>query len=272
LRYGTRERARWDLGRLFDRQGRLDLSLIGVAVLFLIYYFAAMGLPPSMDYAITYQQPFVRALFAYASRDVLAWLLAAVAAGRIYLILRGRAAPLPLWDGLALGGVACFVGYLYLRLVAPWYSAPVDLIGVLYVGRFAILSLESARSWSKSIVLSLMFIVVCQNIFFFAAKLYGLKNAIHGKVEIARVIEEQYHIHAGPPLRLFFPLLPRIGLWNLLPTSAIMASWWKVAIVPMPGGPRTLCWPARLLARMDVVLSIRRPSVMPPFGPRLAIS
>jgi hypothetical protein len=205
LRYGSRERARWDFGRLFDRQGRLDLSLIGVAVLFLIYYFAVVGLRPNMNYAITYQQPFVRTLLAYTRRDVLAWLLAAVAARRIYLILRGRAAPLPLWDGLALGGVACFVGYLYLRLVQPWYLAPVDLIGVLYVGRFAVLSLESTRSWSKSVVLSLMFIVVSQNMVFSAAKLYERKNAIHGKVEIARVVEEQYRIRAGHPLRLFFP-------------------------------------------------------------------
>jgi hypothetical protein len=205
FRYGSGERARWDYGRLFDRQGRLDLSLIGVVVLWLIYYFAAMGLRPNMTYAITFQQPFVRTLLVYTSRDVLAWLLAAVAAGRIYLILRGRAAPLPLWDGLALGGVACFVAYLYLRLDLPWYSAPVDLIGVLYVGRFAVLSLESTRSWSKSIVLSLMFIVVCQNIVFFAAKLYERKNVIHGKVEIARVVEERYRIRAGHPLRLFFP-------------------------------------------------------------------
>jgi hypothetical protein len=204
LRYVSGERARWDIGRLSDRQGRLDLSLIGVVVLFLIYYFAVMGLRPNMNYAIWNQQPFVGTLLAYTKRDVLAWLLAAVAAGRIYLILRGRAAPLPLWDGLALGGVACFVGYLYLRLVKPWYLAPVDLIGVLYVGRFAV-SLESTHLSSKSIVLSLMFIVVCQNIVFSAAKLYERKNAIHGKVEIARVVEEQYRIRAGHPLRLFFP-------------------------------------------------------------------
>jgi hypothetical protein len=176
-----------------------------VAVLFLIYYFAAMGFRLNTNYAIMYQQPFVRTLLAYARRDVLAWLLAAVAAGRIYLILRGRAAPLPLWDGLALGGVACFVAYLYLRLSQPWYSAPVDLIGMLYLGRLAVLSLESTRSWRKSIVLSLMFIVVSQNIVFFAAKLYERKNTIHGKVEIARVVEEQYRNRAGHPLRLFFP-------------------------------------------------------------------
>jgi hypothetical protein len=204
FRYGSGERARWDYGRLFDRQGRLDLSLIGVAVLWLIYYFAAMGPRPNMNYAFANPPTFVTTLL-YTSRDVLAWLLAAAAAGRIYLILRGQAAPLPLWDGLALGGVACFVAYLYLGGLRPHYSAPVDLIGVLYVGRFAVLSLESPPSWSKSIILSLMFIVVCQNIVLFATTLYGRKNAIHGKVEIARVVEEQYRIHAGHPLRLFFP-------------------------------------------------------------------
>ena len=232
LRYGSRERARWDFGRLFDRRGRLDLSLIGVAVLFLIYYFAVMGLRPNMNYAITYQQPFVRTLLAYTRRDVLAWLLAAVAAGRIYLILRGRAAPLPLWDGLALGGVACFVGYLYLRLLQPWYFAPVDLIGVLYVGRFAVRSLESTRSWSKSIVLSLMFIVVCQNIVFSAAKLYERKNAIHGNVEIARVVEEQYRIHAGRPLRLFFPFIHAVLDYGICCLPQL--SW-------HPGGRRRRC-------------------------------
>jgi hypothetical protein len=50
-----------------------------------------------------------------------------------------------------------------------------------------------------------MFIVACQNIVFSAAKLYERKNAIHGKVEIARVVEEQYRIRAGHPLRLFCP-------------------------------------------------------------------
>jgi len=44
-------------------------------------------------------------LLAYMRLDFLAWLLIFVVLGRIYLILRGRAAASPLWDGLAFGGV-----------------------------------------------------------------------------------------------------------------------------------------------------------------------
>jgi hypothetical protein len=57
-----------------------------------------------------------------------------------------------------------------------------------------------------------MFIVVCQNIIFFAASLYERKNVIHGRVEIARVVEEQYRIRAGHPLRLFFPFTAPYGI------------------------------------------------------------
>src|SRR5215472_16367870 len=65
LRYGSRERARWDFRRLFDRQGRLDLSLIGVAVFFLIYYLAANP-RLNMNYAFATPRPFVGTLLAYA--------------------------------------------------------------------------------------------------------------------------------------------------------------------------------------------------------------
>jgi hypothetical protein len=58
-----------------------------------------------------------------------------------------------LWDGLAVGGVACFFGYLFLGMFSHYYLAPVDLIAVLYVGRFAILSWPSMHGWSRTLVL-----------------------------------------------------------------------------------------------------------------------
>jgi hypothetical protein len=206
LRCRSGRLAGWDYDRLRDRLARLDWSLVGVAILFLLYYFGAAGLHPNLNYAIaTSTHSFVGTLLAYARGDVLVWLLVVVAAVRIYLILRRRAASLPLWDGLAIGGVAYFLAYLYLRIYRPWYSAPVDLIAVLYAGRFAVLSLGRTRLWRKSIILMLVFIVVFQNVVFSAVSIFERKNAIHGKVEIARVVGEQYRMRTAHPLRLFFP-------------------------------------------------------------------
>jgi hypothetical protein len=129
----------------------------------------------------------------------------AVVLARIYLILRYRIEASPLWDGLAFGGVACFVAYDYLGIFAPNYLAPVDLIAVLYVGRFAILLPKETRLWSKVTVLLLTFAVLVQNVFFSAFSVFERKNGIYAKVEIARVVEAQSRGRAGNAVRLFFP-------------------------------------------------------------------
>ena len=51
----------------------------------------------------------------------------------------------------------------------------------------------------------LVFIVVFQNVVFSAVSIFERKNAIHGKVEIARVVGEQYRMRTAHPLKLFFP-------------------------------------------------------------------
>lgn len=81
-------------------------------MLFLLYCVGAMGSRQNLHYSML-GESLVETSLAYLRSDSLAWLLIAVTIGRIYLILRRRAAPLPLplplWDGLALGGVACFL-------------------------------------------------------------------------------------------------------------------------------------------------------------------
>jgi hypothetical protein len=197
--------AEWDYERLLDRPARFDWSLVGVAIVFLIYYVGAVGLHHNANYARAQEQPFLKTLLGYTRLDFLAWLLVVVAAGRIYLILCRRAILLPLWDGLAVGGVAYFLAYLYLRIFSEYFLAPVDLIALLYIGRFAVLSWEKPHLWRKCIVSVLVFIVVIQNVLLSTVKIYQRKNVIHGKVEIARIVDGQYRIVPGHPLRLFFP-------------------------------------------------------------------
>jgi hypothetical protein len=196
----------WNYDRVWDKESRVDLCLAGMAVLFLLLYFAVVGIHGNMNYAVERRQALAEIVLAYLRLDLLAWLLLAVVLGRIYFILRHRAAPSPLWDGLAIGGVACFLAYVVgLRIYGPIYLAPVDLIAVLYVGRFAVLSWKTIRSWRKLAVSILAFVVLLQDVSLSAFALFERKNVIHAKAEIASVVEAQYESHAGNALRLFFP-------------------------------------------------------------------
>jgi hypothetical protein len=76
---------------------------------------------------------------------------------------RRRVAPLPFWDGLAFGAMACFLAYLYLGMFRTYYLAPVDFIAVLFVGRFVVLSCKTMPSWGRMAAMLLVFLVLLQN-------------------------------------------------------------------------------------------------------------
>ena len=197
--------AGWDFDRLWVRESRLDLCLASLAVLFLILYFVFVGIHGNVNYAASARLPRADIVLGYTRVDLLPWLLVAVLLRRIYLLLRHRVTPLLLWDGLAFGGVACFLAYIYLSMFSGYYSAPADLIAVLYVGRFAVLSWKKLSSWGKIAGTLLAFIVLFQDVVVSALSVYERKNVIHAKTEIASVVETQYRRGTGKDLRLFFP-------------------------------------------------------------------
>jgi hypothetical protein len=205
LRCRNEHHATWDHHRLWDKEGRLDLCFVGLAVLFLLYYIAAIGIHQKLDYAGDRRQPVREILFAYMRLDFLAWLLMFVVLGRICLILRGRAAASPLWDGLAFGGVVYVLAYYYLGIFNAWYLAPADFIGVLYVGRFAVLSWKRMDSWNKAVASILVFTFLIQDVSFSALAVFERKNVIQAKFELAREIQTQYWNDGGNAFRLFFP-------------------------------------------------------------------
>jgi len=205
LRCRSADQAGWDFERLRDKESRLDLCLVSLAVLFLLNYVFAMRPNPHMQYAHAHAAPAAEVVLAYIKHDLLVWLFVALVLGRAYLILRHRVPPLPLWDGLALGGMACFTSYLYLGMFSCYYLAPVDLIAVLYVGRFAILSWGQRSLGGKVAIMALLGAVLFQDVSLSAFLVFERKNVIHGKAEIARVIKAQCQSGAGNAQRVFFP-------------------------------------------------------------------
>ena len=195
-------------GRGFDRlwagENRLDLCLASLAVIFFILYLGIMGIHGRMTYVDSSRLPRADVVLAYVRVDLLPWLFLAVVLARIYLILCHRVTPWLLWDGLAFGGVAWFLGYLYLSIFSVYYTGPVDLIAVLYIGRLAVLSWKKTQPWGKFAGILLAFIVLCQDVLISAFVVFERKNVVHAKAEIAAVVETQYR-RAGNNLRLFFP-------------------------------------------------------------------
>ena len=212
--------AGWRFDLFWARDSRLDMCLASLAVVFLILYFAFVG-NANMHYADTNSQPRADVVLAYAKMDFLPWLLVTVLLGRIYMILRYRMAPWLLWDALAAGGVACFLSYIYLRLFSVYYLAPVDLIAVLYVGRFAVLSWKKMPSWGKIAAIPLASIIICQVLLVSTLVMVERKNVIQGTVEIASVVETQYRRNSGKQLRLFFPFT---GGYRIMEFGAYLSS------------------------------------------------
>ena len=174
-------------------------------MLFLLYYGVVMYPRPRIydDYTNELKLSLSQTALSYMKLDPLVWLLVACALGRTYLILRRKVAAAPLWDGLALGGLGCLAAYLYLGVSGPYYLAPVDLIAVLYVGRFTILAWSRKGLRSRLAIVMLLGAVVLYGIALSAFWLFQRKNLIHAKAGIASVIEDRF---PGPKAqRLFFP-------------------------------------------------------------------
>ena len=238
----------WDYHRLWDKESRLDLCLAFLGVLFLLVYVRRIGIHPGTNYATSAGVPWPELPLGYLSVDLLAWLFMAVVLGRIYLILRRRVVPLLLWDGLAFGGAAYFLAYLYLSIFTIYYLAPVDLIAVLYVGRFVVLSWKTMHSSGKIAAMLPAFIILFQDVLVSAFVVFERKNVIHAKVEIASVVETQYRSGAGHDVRLFFPFADLYAITEF-------ASYLDYRGVPVEGamdgasGPNSVFLATRAIAK-----------------------
>jgi hypothetical protein len=205
LRCWNGNHAGWDFKRLRDPESRLDMALALLVAPFLLYYLAAMFPNFSMHYAIKFRQPLAQVLASYVKVDLLVWAFVAVALARIFLILRRKVAPSPLWDGLALAGIGYVAGFLSLRMYSEYYLAPVDLIAVLYLGRLAILSMENMGIGTRLCALALLSLVLLQDLSLCTFSMYERKNVIHAKAAIGRVIKARYDSDPQNVKRLFFP-------------------------------------------------------------------
>jgi hypothetical protein len=191
-------------GRLRDIESRLDWCLLSLCVLYLIvYWYAVLRKSTDLDYAIARQLSFAEVVLGSIQHDFIAWIFLIFFLSRVYLIMRGDKSPVPFWDGLALGGVAYLLFYQFFRMYDQYLLAPVDLIAIMYVGRFTILSWKYLATWSRVVAFLVALIVVVQGVVLSCLATLERKNIIQGKSAIAGAVEAQFR--SGKQIRLFFP-------------------------------------------------------------------
>ena len=205
LRCRTEDGSGWDFKKLWVPESRLDFCLVFLVAIFSLYYLAAMFPNYSMGYADLNRLPLTEIIAAYLKLDLLVWVLIVVVSVRTIMILRGKLAPMLLWDGLGLAAIGCVVGYLVLRMEAGYYLAPADLIAVLYLGRLLILSFPKMGSVARLATATLLILILVQDLALTSFRMYERKNLIHAKSEIGRLVKARYQSDPLNPGRLFFP-------------------------------------------------------------------
>lgn len=204
LRCWKADQGGWDFKRLRDPESRLDICLALLVVPFFLYYLAAMFPNFSMGYADEFRIRRIEVLASYVYLDLLIWVLAVTVVVRVVLILRQKATPSPLWDGLALAATGYFVGYLVLSMSSAYFLAPADLVAILYLGRLAILSIRNMGVAARLAALALVSFVVVQDLSLSAFRMYERKNVIHAKAGIGHAIKARYD-NNPESVTLFFP-------------------------------------------------------------------
>jgi hypothetical protein len=131
---------------------------------------------------------------------------------RIYRVLRGFAAPVFLWDGLACGALVYFAAHLAMGMAKQYYSAPADLIAALYLGRFLYLSWSSMRIPYRALSASLAVLVVMQTLDLSTLRVVERKYVLQRKASVANVVLASSRRLPGRATRLYFPFTGSYGI------------------------------------------------------------
>ncbi len=220
----------WIPSWLNGPEGRLDLSFVGVTVVFLLYYATILLHQPNMHYADESHSSLFETIRLYLGADPLPWLLLIVTCVKGYRIIRGKADPSLLWDSLAFGGSIYFVSYLALRMFKVYFLAPADMIAILYLGRTVVLSWRCLSRAARTVAAAGIVAILLVELTFSACWFFEDKNLMYGKAQIAEAIRRQHDADPARASRLFFPYA---SPWLVMELSAYLSH----IGVPVEGSP-----------------------------------
>jgi len=152
-------------------------------------------------------------LWAYAQTDwLLIILLVALSVRLGRFLLSGRELD-AMWEPLAVGALGYFVAVFALGLYSGYYTAPVDLIAVLYTGRLALAWLAEPTGARVLAAATVFLVLMLHNAAYSAFRVVETKSLIAVKAQFADYL--QSHAGGADRLEMFFPYASKFHLMGI---------------------------------------------------------
>jgi hypothetical protein len=201
--------------REFARQNSLALGLLAVSGIYVVLFLAAMLPHRTFSYVSANQTGLGSVLLRYQQTAWLPFILIPVLILRLgrFVFYGGQFDPT--WDCLGIAALACFLWLIALRLYAGYYTAPVDLIALLYLARVSLSWLLKRTRLRVSVVTAVFTCVLVHNAAYSSFSLIESKSLMAIKSQFAEFLRSYRPAASSSAVILFFPYADGFSLMGL---------------------------------------------------------
>ena len=186
-------------------ENALSIGFLGVAAIYTVLFLVVMLPHRNFSYIAATQHPLGSVLAVYLQFDCLPFLLLGVFLLRLGRCLLWQMELDPLWDSLAVGAIAYFIGILALRINSGYYMAPVDFIAVFYLAHMARLWLRKPVPVRVFSIAGIVIAFMSQAAVYSSARAIERKGTIAAKAGLAEFLENYLPEVHNDSVELFFP-------------------------------------------------------------------
>lgn len=201
--------------RVFARENTLSLGMLAVSAIYVAFFAAALLPERSFAYVAEHRAALSSVLLEYLRVDWLPLILLVVLSIRFWRSAFSNGRLDPLWDSLAVGAVAYYVGILAVRLYSGYYLAPTDFIAILYLGTMSAAWLSKPTKVRLSVVAIAIVCVLFQEAAYSSFRMVERKGLITTKREFAEFLKSYLATTNGNTVELFFPYASGYHLMEL---------------------------------------------------------
>ncbi len=196
------------------RQNSLQVGMLAVSGIYVVLFLVMLP-HPTFSYIIAKREALSSVILGYLRLDWLVFILIPVLVLRLgrFVFFEGQLDPL--WDSLAIGALAYFFCLIALRLCAPYYTAPVDLIALLYIARLSWSWLLKPTKLRVSVVTTVFVCVLLHNTAYSSFSIVERKNFIATKSQFAGFLRSYGPRLSSSTIALFFPYADGYRLMEL---------------------------------------------------------
>jgi hypothetical protein len=205
--------------RGLTRQNTLALGLLGVSGIYIVLFLLAMLPESSFSYVNTHQAGLGSVFWGYLQTAWLPFILVPVLVLRFGRFALYQAQLDPMWDCLGVGALACFLCLMALRMYSGYYTAPVDLIALLYLARVSLSWLSKPTRLRVSIVTAAFACLLVHSAAYSLFSVIESKSLIAIKSQLADFLKSYVATSGSKTVEVYFPYadgFPLMGLSSYL--------------------------------------------------------